>query len=487
MTQSNDFEDEDVYRNGNCAFSIETLGLQVATDNTNAPFNKPDLHSTVSSFPLQGRYAHELDHLFRCVSTSWGFTCHLLLGRIFNYYVRLMSEFDLEKELAGRRLSEAVSDVRRKASRSNGVVAQNQFSIGLYSLTRENEVRRLLMGFPPVGPVDEIAPTLSRLWGVQEASIGMEDYFYRLPFEGVAGRAISAGSVLESLAVLKEAVIAVDNNEAKDTEVFNTTEKASPDYTIALSLGRELLSDLFDWDYQPIELEAALNLALWIPVKPSGVTNTDLLGWRDIEVGYRYLRIIKWMRKRATRLTAHDHLDADSRDRLFRDFFDDASRGLGWPTPFELAADWAEHLSGSSPWSQSQFCWWCLGKKRLRTNFGLHLLTEFQTSPYMCWFASSKANPLLRPSFTFVQYSNTCEIPEQHCDENESTISARLESYIFLGMLFVLGLRKPTAEEKFIINEHFELMARFIDSPLGRETAVRNFQMLKEQLALPPS
>ena len=239
-------------------------------------------------------------------------------------------------------------------------------------LTSEYELRRCLMGYLPVGPFESFAHAMSRLLKVENPSTNLESLFPHPPNEVHPDHAITAASVLEGLGILKESIFAVDQGEANDLEVM---ERAELTYTFALSFAKDMFGDLFDWTYQPVELEAALGLSLWLPFEPSGPSMPNCR-WRDVEVGHRYLRIIAWLRKRAKPLTDHDSLTNSGRDDLVRQLFQKACHDLKWPSPFQLAETWLASLQSSEPWSRTNYFWWCLGEKRLRTASTKHLLAE---------------------------------------------------------------------------------------------------------------
>ena len=133
------------------------------------------------------------------------------------------------------------------------------------------------------------------------------------------GYTITTESLMEALAILKESIFSVDYDEAADGEVLRN---AGAIYTFALSYARNALENHFDWDVQPVEVEAALNLALWPPFIPSGLSEFRCWQWDDIEPGHRFQRIIDWLSTRPTSLTHHDSLTQDGRNELFHRFWE---------------------------------------------------------------------------------------------------------------------------------------------------------------------
>jgi hypothetical protein len=95
----------------------------------------------------------------------------------------------------------------------------------------------------------------------------------------------------------------------------------------------------------PLELFAAAELALWIPMGPSGLIIKDLpLGWQDIDPGLRFWRCIQAIKATAIPLTPIDDEEAGERFVAIQDFL--AAR-FGWPSPKKLAKQWLNYVNVS--------------------------------------------------------------------------------------------------------------------------------------------
>lgn len=475
-TSHNAHIEDGVYRHGNCAFSAESLELHVAALRDDAPFNKPEMREFVTAFPVRGRFAHELDHLYRTVGTSWGLMTHIMQGRLLNYYVGILGTTDLRAELAGRRLSEVAQECRRRNDRFE---ARGRFNGRLHALTREAEARRVLMGFRPFGPLLNLSNTYNRLWGLGAVPNTSEALHPHPPNPDHPGRAITAASVLEGLGILKEAMFDKERGDATDHDVIGSAE---PAYTFALSYARSVLANRFNWDVQPVELEAALGLALWPPLTPNGLSEIRSWTWEDVEPGHRYQRIISWLADRGKPLTNHDTLSDVARDELFETFYREACEHFTWPSPSLLAELWIAHLESSTPFSSTANTWWCLGERRIRTMYALNLLREQAAHPYHAWFHVAPTTLGRQPSFGCIGYKDVCEVPEQHCDTDGRTISARIESYVFRGMFVALGYSVRRDSDDHVLAQHLRLMPQFVDPGPEREQAALNCSVLAEDL-----
>ena len=459
----------EAYRHGDCAFFPDSLGLHVEAPRDAVPFNKPDMRGQPLFLPLHGRFAHEEDHLFRSIGTSWGLMCHVLQGRVLHHYLEILGAEDLRERLTSSSFSALFAQARRLDADAPELGRGDSLLCRVQVLSREIDLRRALMGALPFGSMRRLSETVRRLWGIQAMPDSVDLLFPRPRNRQYPNQFISAASVMESLGILKESMYAVTYGEADDGEIVSG---AATDYSFALSYARALLADRFHWDTQPIELEAALGLALWPPLVPGGLAGGAPIEWRDIEPGTRLCRLLEWLEARGTPLTAHDDLGPQDRDRIVRAFIEVACARFGWANPNELARQWHDHLQESTAWSRSRFQWWCLGERRLRTRYSALMLDRFVREPYGVWFPTATNDVEMRPTFSYFAYDDIIEVPHQHSDTNGRTLSARLESYVFLGMRYLLRGAVSSRADREIVDQHLRLIPQLIEPGPARERAV---------------
>ena len=407
---------------------------------------------------------------------------HILQGRTLHYYLTIMGGIDLSKELGGTDLYTVVRSLRRLGCNDPVILNGSPLVRLLHALIQENDLRQILLGFPHYGPSYQLAETLRRLFGVTEVPTDTSDFYARPENDTYPGMPITAEHILESLGIIKEALYANEYQEIDHDEII---PNAPVQYTFAMSYARSMLEDRFDWEFQPVELDAALNLALWPPFVPSGLTSHRAWRWDDIEPGYRFCRMIEWLSERSEPLTSHEKLTPDERNSVVSRFFSEASEYFDWTHPRELAEAWIDHLSGITPWSKTQYYWWCLsGEPQLRTRYSLRLLKEFRDRPHTVWFLPQDEPVISRPTFQFILYTDVLEVPEHHLDETGSTAPARFESYIFHGMKNLLKASSFQGFNQDIVDQHLRLISQFFEQDTKREMASINCDYLRRLYGL---
>jgi hypothetical protein len=94
----------------------------------------------------------------------------------------------------------------------------------------------------------------------------------------------------------------------------------------------------------PLELEAAADLALWVPVTPTGfIAPTGCLTWYDIQPGWRFLRACQFFAERNKGWTFFSPFSEEfrSHDDCIDHLQNEVCDSLHWPRPDHLTRCWA--------------------------------------------------------------------------------------------------------------------------------------------------
>lgn len=149
----------------------------------------------------------------------------------------------------------------------------------------------------------------------------------------------------------------------------------------------------------PVDLYAAIDLALWVPFKPDGWVQG--MEWRDVHPGWRFLKILDLLKTIKHPMTPFSSADAMT-DEQFEALQSEWATMLGWPKASELANSWLaalEHTleihqktdSSSAPWTIRDDSWrWRGDADYLKTKLkhpGLSVITRPATHGYShLWF-----------------------------------------------------------------------------------------------------
>jgi hypothetical protein len=175
----------------------------------------------------------------------------------------------------------------------------------------------------------------------------------------VFGRQFGARHLLEFLAVTREQSLSIGTGdlEAQDRVLRKLAELS--DYGLVGEYLRAYFSDKLvtnpqaqDWPNElrrtqcagiPIELIAAAELALWIPLIPSGFfAIKEAIAWHDIHPGWRFLKICRLLKEQGCKWSAFPFSLDDTND-MYRSIQEDICASLGWATPSQISGPWIRH------------------------------------------------------------------------------------------------------------------------------------------------
>ncbi len=461
------------YRHGLFEFLPDSLGLHIDGSPEQYPFLSSEPWESNLAASREARYMHEEDHFLRTIGTSAGLMAHCLNGRILDSYVTMLGTCDLSQFLQGQTLTQALRwAVRLPAQAGHPAPA-------LHILAADLDVRNALLGFPVSSPMSVVQRSAIRHWGrTLEYNEAKHEAFYCPPNATYPYIPLTTVSLFEALGIIKESLYSADDN---------LLLQPSAEYIFAIAYGRAQLEELFDWDVQPVELEAALALALWPPLTPDGLwprsQDQGRYHWEDIEPGHRYCRIVEHLRSRNQRLTNHNTLSQSEREAFFIDFSERMCRELAWATPYELAHAWIKHLYVANPWERASSGWWNVGARSFRTQGAYQFLTWYLSHPYIAFYQDETCrgtSPRLR--FSYVSYLEHLQIQERNTDKDGKTLSALLEATMFLGMKYVLYSRNTTAFQQDRIDRHLDLLPALAPQVENRSLFDANVLLLRHLL-----
>lgn len=343
--------------------------------------------------------AHELDHLHRMLSTTFGFLTDVIRCEWLKQSGRLIRE---RAESPSKSLYPLLSLPKSKAK---------TFDEALREIERPSETvsptARLVMGQTNLlaALTDTVSPPrfASALWGLSNAQ---PDRVHRLrsrpdgsnvspPVERTEiGRGLSARHLLELFAIGEHGNGFLRTGSSLE-EVVSLLGDAQQEYSAAalawnaafpeappprVGSHGSLEGDLmFDWyRLYHFELFIAADLALWPPFFPvHGLGVDGELTWDDIDPGRRFERILAALQELRIQPLP---IPAEGRNERFLDIQDRVCRRYGWPTPQRLAGLWLGHLRNHRDGSAST--WFALdGHSTYRVDNAVKLLELRESRP----------------------------------------------------------------------------------------------------------
>jgi len=372
---------------------------------------KGGLETTTSSLDgiqLRSRLVHERDHLFRHLSTSYGFFRHGLHSMMVRHFFKMA---DMANPAVPLTLQGFLSSPLRRILKSSPPSAT------IRELSQDDRVRPSLMylanlecllaldGNPAFLDRDLLSHGIAT-WeaGAQELSgrkrdigelldlnkmpperlsryVNPEDPFVPI----VKSQPLGASHILEFFGVLIE--FAYLSNQG--VELIESSDLLKSEAYFRLS--SVFFGDFFQVEMKegkfpafPVELEAAADLALAIPLTPQGLrTTTRTLSWFDIQPGWRFLQICDYFESRKqpwTQISPQDD-SFDNYDSAFRRIQDEVCTALGWPQVQQVESEWQgllDELDKKAVCHPQSVDLRGSGRQRI----GRHLFSERVRTPY---------------------------------------------------------------------------------------------------------
>lgn len=295
------------------------------------------------------RHQHEADHLRRLMHTGVGLFIHQLESQL-PYLIRdiVVSTppgdlFPRPAMVAGDELVDPYGNIDH-TERGAAVRMWFQFE----------SLRKALLDAPGTDAEYVAALTLLNHFDGDAESLRVSPDVHQSPAlpPALGGGTITGRHLLEFVAVLREMdwsgaladrtdpwqdLMALDSYHAVSLLWSRAFPAASLwDVRTEEELDRDLFL-LFRRAY-PLELHAAIDLALWPPLVPTGVhPEGGVYSWADVHPGHRFVRICEWFQRDSVEMT---RLGGESRNERFRALQDRACRHFGWPAVDTLAGQW---------------------------------------------------------------------------------------------------------------------------------------------------
>ena len=375
-----------------------------------------DMYSNVpvlskSQLQVVAKLEHEYDHLRRVAGTSFGHLLAALFAKKVDHAL-LLVDWDREPRVDF-------------VDRDHGFVK----NLKLASDVREAAFVMLadspIPGSYSTECVASALTALCNLGAGATVQLGNKPFRDILPSVGTTrgARVLGAQALLEFFAVGKESSYAAFAIGASAVPVEDYRKVTL--YNLVGIIWRDLYqfpmpvvsAESWTEDAQPltgkrfpIELYAAIDLALWVPFRPDGWVQG--MEWRDVHPGWRFLKILDLLK-----ITNHPMTPFSSADAMTNEQFEALQSKwaikLGWPKASELANSWLAALENvldvhqktdrcNVPWTISDDSWrWRGDADYLRTKLkhpGLSVITRPATHGYShLWFQMLLAeDPKLR-------------------------------------------------------------------------------------------
>ncbi len=357
---------------------------------------------------IRSRLVHERDHFFRHLSTSYGFFRHGQHSLMVRQFYAIAANADPSTPMT---LNGLIGPELRKILRAS---PPPEILSQLSQNARTRPTLMYLASLECVLAMDGDAPFLDRdllsngiaMWESVAQTLsgrsgeGLRNFaLNKMPPERlmayadsadpfvprVKGKPLGAAHILEFFGVLIE--FAYLSNQGVDR--IETSDLLGQEEYFRLSsvfFGDFFQEELKDGRFPafPVELEAAADLALAIPLSPRGLGSVDRpLSWFDMQPGWRFLQIcdyFKTTKRPWTHISPRDD-SFDNYDEAFRRIQNEVCADLGWPSVQQLDSEWQAMLGELQTKAVSHpLCVDLRGSGRQR--IGRHLLSERIQSPY---------------------------------------------------------------------------------------------------------
>jgi hypothetical protein len=307
-------------------------------------------------------YRHEQDHLRRILCTSFGLLIHHLQSNDAGVLQRSFCGAMGDRALDSFPVFDSADAIRlRKSLLNKGIepfieilkTESPQKYLALYC-SRKALVRALVDGIPK----DELSLALGGLLTIKTnrerpAELNMdapEALILKTCLE-IQNSKLNGRSLLEFLATYQG--LNTMMQQGGHGKIALATLAAGDEYNLIPRLWNGMFGDSGgfaegsgsndDFDLSafrtlPLELFAAVDLALWIPAGPLGLcSKRKELGWADLEPGIRFWRCMDLLKQAGI---GPSSIDCKDNVQRFRETQDALANHLGWPTVDELAQEW---------------------------------------------------------------------------------------------------------------------------------------------------
>ncbi len=316
---------------------------------------------------------HELDHIQRHCSSSYGFLIHRLHSHRIHLFFERVKQSQARDELRFPIFGsvdpgtggDAWSATHREFIQAGFALKVLECMSGaprVPSIMQQSDAESVLQRI--VGPFHSLATASNSPWLIQEAGTGA---FPVIKAGSQKPQKVGGQGLLEYLAVSREATVLryaglghLLDHDLMRSHVHSQAglmwkhwaglpmpmrENLSPGWTSAgVSAGPSF----------PIECWLAVDLALWPPFVPEGWSPSERgWTWFDIQPGWRFARILEYFKTLDLRFRLF-LTEQDIASDWMLDLQSKVCEHFGWPTPHELAGVWRTYWEGVARGSEGR-------------------------------------------------------------------------------------------------------------------------------------
>lgn len=329
--------------------------------------------SSMQPIQIRSRLVHERDHLFRHLSSSYGMVRYGLHSLMVRQFFQMAMRCSLDEPMTpDGLLGSALKNLLRKRPPSDAIQKLSQIDRVRPSLMYVGMIECMQALDGAAEFLDrELCATGIAVWETVAQSLsgnpgrGLSNFQQnRMPPEQlsrfsnaddpfvprVKGEPFGAAHLLEFFGVMIE--FAYLSNQGLDL-IESSDLLGVKDY---FRVGSAFFGEFFTEEMErgefpafPIELEAAVDLALTVPLTPAGILTVGRpLSWFDLHPGWRFLSICNHYKstKRAWTTIPPDHESFGGYDDAFRSIQSKVCDALGWPRVEAVEERWSGFLSG---------------------------------------------------------------------------------------------------------------------------------------------
>ena len=362
--------------------------------------------NSIKSTQIRSRLIHERDHLFRHLSSSYGFVrfgLHSLMLRLFYEMLKLYKP------------NQSMTDSGLIPPELKLLLTRSPSVEMLQRMTQVQTLRPFLTYLSCLECIHaldgddafldrDLALGAIKVWeSIAQASSGQMSASsfqpsaippsklsaYLNPDDPLVpqhqGKTIGAAALLEFFGIMMEFAY-LSNQGLHLIDSSDLHGQASYFLISSLFFGEFFTQEFASGNFPafPVELEAAVDLALCIPMSHLGMVGTNQpMTWFDIHPGWRFLQICmhyQETKKTWTRIPPDDD-SFTQYDLAFSRIQTEVCLALGWPPATEVESSWRIFLRDlKTRESLHPFAWDLRGSGRLQ--IASHLLGERLSQPY---------------------------------------------------------------------------------------------------------
>jgi hypothetical protein len=206
--------------------------------------------------------------------------------------------------------------------------------------------------------------------------------------------ALSSRDIFEAFALETESIyaVAMGRSESSPTNLVDYKH-----YTQVVRLAMKYFGHIRERKL-PIEVDACMDLALWIPLTLRGNWFRKRgWTWFDLEPGHRLIKAFEFLSQQKDHdfHFAEDGLSLTHCDQAYQEIQAKVCAGLGWPTPSELAEGLIEEIDDLDETVMTANHFAVLHENSPRLNWSRTMLRKYLKEPFSAFY----------PTFSIRQYS----------------------------------------------------------------------------------